>query len=352
MKLSTEVKKVLAMKVVVTGATGHIGNVLVRELHEHGYQVYAVVLPKDDSKIIEPYAEILTGDVLDRAFLTSAFSGADIVFHLAGIVEIGSGKKKTLFRVNVEGTRNVIQSCLDAGVRRLVYTSSVHAIPELPKPQMQSEIDHFDPDAVRGLYAKSKAMATQLVLDQKEGPLEIVIVHPSGVIGPFDYKLSNVSQIFIDFLLGRLTAYLRGGYNFVDVRDVAVGIRLAAEKGRRGECYILSGSEITVKELLDEISVLSGRKKIRTKLAYWFILAMSYFAEAYYKIAKRKPLFTHYSIIVLNSNYHFSHDKATWELGYTTRDIRSSIRDTLEFAIENYLTKHKNGYRLKSKSFE
>jgi dihydroflavonol-4-reductase len=184
-------------------------------------------------------------------------------------------------------------------------------------------------------------------LDQKDSELEIVIVHPSGVIGPADYKLSNVSQVFLDFLCGRLTAYLRGGYNFVDVRDVARGIRLAGEKGRKGECYILSGSEITVKELLDEIALISGKKRVKTKIAFWFILAMSYFAEVYYKIVKTKPLFTHYSIIVLDSNYHFSNEKAKRELGFETRDIKESIKDTMEFAIGNYLTKHGKKYKMK-----
>lgn len=336
------------MKVVVTGATGHIGNVLVKNLYEHGYEITAVVLPKDDWKMIEPYAEIVEGNILDPAFLENTFRGAEIVFHLAGIVEIGSGKKSTIFKVNVQGTRNVVEACLKTGVRRLVYTSSVHAIPELPKDRTMTEIDHFDPDLVKGNYAKSKALATQAVLDHRYCNLEVVVVHPSGVIGPADYKLSNVSQIFIDFLLGRLTAYLRGGYNFVDVRDVAQGIRLAAEKGRKGECYILSGSEISVKELLDEISRLSGRKPVKTRLAFWFILAMSYFAEAYYKVIKSKPLFTHYSIVVLNSNCHFSNEKARRELGFTTRDMRESIRDAMEFAIGNYLVKKGDKYHLKS----
>lgn len=335
------------MKCIVTGATGHIGNVLVKELYEAGHQVQAIVLPKDDYKMIEPYAEILFGNILDVAFLNETLKEVDIVFHLAGIVEIGSGKKKTIMKVNVEGTRNVLQACLNNHVRRLVYTSSVHAIPELPKNQIQTEIDHFDPNLVKGLYGKSKAIATQLVLDQKDSELEIVIVHPSGVIGPADYKLSNVSQVFLDFLCGRLTAYLRGGYNFVDVRDVARGIRLAGEKGRKGECYILSGSEITVKELLDEIALISGKKRVKTKIAFWFILAMSYFAEVYYKIVKTKPLFTHYSIIVLDSNYHFSNEKAKRELGFETRDIKESIKDTMEFAIGNYLTKHGKKYKMK-----
>ena len=338
------------MKCIVTGATGHIGNVLVKQLYKRGYEIQAIVLPKDDYKMIEPYAEIVFGNILDVAFLEATLQNVDFVFHLAGIVEIGSGKKQSIMKVNVEGTKNVVNACLKNHIKRLIYTSSVHAIPELPKPELMTEINHFDPALVKGNYGKSKAIATQIVLDQKDSDLDVVIVHPTGVIGPADYKLSNVSQMFVDFLCGRLTAYLKGGYNFVDVRDVANGIILAAEKGKRGECYILSGSEITVKELLDEISIISGRKRIKTKLAFWFILAMSYFAEIYYKIAKQKPLFTHYSIIVLNSNYHFSNEKAKRELGFTTRDIKVSIKDAMDFAIENYLTK--NGTKFKMKSLE
>ncbi|MDD3842401.1 MAG: NAD-dependent epimerase/dehydratase family protein [Candidatus Izemoplasmatales bacterium] len=336
------------MKCIVTGATGHIGNVLVKQLFQKGYEVIAIVLPKDDCKMIEPYAEIVLGNILDVAFLETALKNVDFVFHLAGIVEIGSGKKQSIFKVNVEGTRNVVNACLKNHIKRLIYTSSVHAIPELPKTETMVEIDHFDPVLVKGNYGKSKAMATQIVMDQKDSDLEVVIVHPSGVLGPADYKLSNVSQMFIDFLCGRLTAYLKGGYNFVDVRDVARGIILAAEKGKRGECYILSGSEITVKELLDEISLISGRKRVKTKLAFWFILAMSYFAELYYKVVKQKPLFTHYSIVVLNSNYHFSNEKAKRELGFTTRDIKESIKDAMDFAVENYLTKKGTKFKVKS----
>jgi dihydroflavonol-4-reductase len=323
----------------VTGATGHIGNVLVRELYDNHYDVTSLVLPKDNYKMIEPYSNIVFGNILDANQMVEVIKEYDMVFHLAGMVEIGTGRKKKLMQVNVQGTKNVASACVQNRIPRLIYTSSVHAIPELPKGQIQTEITEFDPKKVLGLYGKSKAIATNHILSLKDTDTEIILVHPSGVIGPQDYQLSNVSQLFVDFLMGRLTAYLRGGYNFVDVRDVATGIRQAAEKGRNGECYILSGHEITVKELLDTISLETGRRKIKTKLAYGFILAMSYFAEAFYKIAGRKPLFTHYSIIVLNSNYNFSHEKATNELGYVTRPLANSIHDTIEFAKENYVKK-------------
>ncbi|MCK7487908.1 MAG: NAD-dependent epimerase/dehydratase family protein [Bacillus subtilis] len=128
-----------------------------------------------------------------------------LYFHLAGIVEIGSdGKKKLLWQVNVQGTKKTSSmSCLENKIRRLVYTSSVHALKELPHGIIQAETDYFDPKTVKGTYAKTKAEATAYVLSKKNMGLEIIVVHPSGVIGPNDYKLSNVSQMFIDFLMGR-----------------------------------------------------------------------------------------------------------------------------------------------------
>ncbi len=336
------------MKCFVTGATGHVGNVLVKELFNNGYDVTSLVLPKDDYKIIEPYSKIVIGNVLDYNFLENNVKNYDIVFHLAGIVEIGTGNRKNVYKVNVEGTKNVLKVCQENHIPKLVYTSSVHAIKELPKGETMEEPDIINPNWVKGHYAKSKAIATNMILTQKNPDLETIVVYPSGIVGPYDYKLSNVSQVFIDFLMGRLKAYLKGGYNFVDVRDVAKGIRLAAEKGKNKEGYILSGSEISVKELLDLIAKYTGRKKIKTKLAFWFILATSYFAEIYYKIMKQKPLFTHYSIIVLNSNYSFSNEKAKKLLGFSTRDIKTSIKDALEFAIKNYLEKKGRKYKRKS----
>jgi len=335
------------MKCFVTGATGHIGNVLVKELYQQGHQVTSLVLPKDNHEMIDAYSEIVVGNILNQSQMIELIQGFDVVFHLAGMVEIGTGKKKQLMKVNVEGARNVLTACQTNHIRRLVYTSSVHAIPELPKPSLMHEVDEFNPALVKGLYAKSKAIATNLILNQTDPDLEVVIVHPSGVIGPYDYQCSNMSQLFIDFLMGRLKAFIKGGYNFVDVRDVASGIILAMEKGKNRGRYILSGEEITVQELLSHIATYTNSKPVKTKLAYWFILSMSYFAELYYKFAKQKPLFTHYSIIVLHSNYHYSNELAKTELGFTTRSIYTSIEDSIDFALTHYLEKVGRKYKRK-----
>ena len=247
-------------------------------------------------------------------------------------------------QVNVEGTKNVYRACLEEGVKTMVYTSSVHAIPEGEEGEIIREITDFDPEAVKGPYAKTKAEAARYLMEETGDDVTLIIVHPSGVIGPYDYKLSNMSQLFIDYLMGRLTAYVDGGYDFVDVRDVAEGICLAYEKGRHKRPYILSGEKISVKELLDFLAARTGRKKVRTKLARWFILAMSWFAEMYYRLLRQKPLFTHYSVVVLGSNHTFSSARAKQELGFRPRAIEHSLEDALWFASDRYLRRKGRKY--------
>jgi len=209
--------------------------------------------------------------------------------------------------------------------------SSVHAIPELTKGRTICEIDRFDPDKVKGFYAKTKAAATDIVLRAAKDGLDAVVVHPSGIMGPNDFALGYSTQLVLEYLSGGLVAGIKGGYDFVDVRDVAAGIISAAKRGRRGECYILSNTFISVRRMLDTLSDVSGMKKIKTMLPLWFIRPLAPLAELYYKILHKKPLFTGYSIYTLQSNANFSHEKATRELGYSTRDLRETLSDTVAF---------------------
>ena len=320
------------MKCVVTGATGHIGNVLVRYLVKRGYEVTAFV--KEGEKIDflkELPISFAYGDVRDIESLKKAFEGQKIVFHLAGIIEIGNGNKKLVRQVNVEGTRNVVKACKEMKVKRLIYTSSVHAIKELPKGEVITETKEFSEKEVKGTYAKTKAEATKLLLEEVGEELEIVIVHPSGVIGPYEYMLSNLGQLIIDCANKKIGAYLEGGYNFVDVRDVAVGIILAAEKGKNGECYILAGHQIGVKELMKQIENITGVKAPKFKIARWFAFITGFLSELYYKIVKEKPLFTSYAVYTLGTNSNFSSAKAKKELGYQVRPIEETLKDTVQW---------------------
>lgn len=315
---------------VVTGATGHIGSALVRMLLEQGESVRAVVLPGEDLTPLNGLdMELCYGDVTDLSAVERAFQGADRVYHLAGIISIWSGRKKQLQRVNVQGTANIIQACRDNHVQRLIYTSSVHAIVDPAKNQSMTETDVFNPSKVKGAYAKSKAAATSLVLQAAKEGLDAVVVHPSGVIGPYEYKLSNIGQLIINYARHKLPVYIDGGYNFVDVRDVAQGAIAAAERGKSGECYILSGESMSVKELLECLKENTGVELPKTKLPRLLAKIVAPFAEFGYMIKKQQPLFTCYSIATLGTNPSISHQKATQELGYHPRPVRQSISDTV-----------------------
>lgn len=319
--------------IVVTGATGHVGNVLVRELLNHGYTVRVVVLPEDDQlPIAEQDVEIVQGDVTDVSSLEHAFSGADVAFHLAGIITIMPGMVSLLERVNVDGLRNVINACRNNNVNRLVYTSSIHALAEPPHGTVIDESQPFDPDRVLGDYARSKARAALLLQDEvNKGKLDAVICCPTGIIGPYDYKISNIGQLIIDFASGHLKSYVSGAYDFVDVRDVAQGLILAAEKGQSGRHYIFSGSQVQVPELMEELARDTGYPAPTYRIPSGIARTAGILASIYYRLARRRPLFTAYSIDVLRSNSEVSSIRAQEELGFTARAWQESIRDQVEW---------------------
>lgn len=322
--------------IVVTGATGHIGNVLVRELVSRGERVRAVIPPFEDASCLDGLkVEMVEGDVRQIDSLIQAFKGSDVVYHLAGVISILSGKSELLYQVNVEGTRNVVEACLRVSGRRLVYTSSIHAVKEPPHGIVIDETFPFDPDNVLGDYAKSKAQATLEVLRGVKQGLNAVIVCPTGVIGPYDYKISEMGQLIMDFIQRKLKAYVDGAYDFADVRDVATGLILACEKGRTGESYILSGEQITVRDLLLMLQEITGVKAPSLKIPAWLARTVGKIAPLYYRLTNTKPLFTTYSIDVLASNSQISSAKARRELGYSTRPVKESVTDAVAWFREN-----------------
>ena len=322
--------------IAVTGATGHIGNVLVRELLARGETVRAIVPPFEDIKSLDGLeVEIVESDVRDVNSLIKTFRSAEIVYHLAGIVTISSGNDDFLYRVNVEGTKNVVNACLKNKVKRMVYVSSVHALKEPPHGTVIDETCDYDPECTRGSYDRSKALASLEVLKGIDKNLDAVLVCPSGVIGPYDYRISQMGHLFINFMKGDLKASVDGAYDFVDVRDVAKGIILACENGKCGERYILAGEQISVQDLFLELEKLTGIETPSLKVPLWLVKAVSKISPLYYKITGKEPLFTTYSIEVVNSNSKISSDKACNELGYFPRPIKKSIKDSVEWIKEN-----------------
>ena len=325
---------------IITGANGHLGNTIARKLVADNQEVRALVLPNDPVKSLdEVNCDIFYGDVTDKNSLEDIFnvkqSDETIVIHCAGIVSIASKYQKSVYNVNVLGTKNIVDMSLAKKVSKFVYVSSVHAIPEQPRKETITEINDFNPDNVVGLYAKTKAEATNYVLSKTKEGLNACVVHPSGIIGPNDYGHGHLTQMIMDYLDGRLTACVKGGYDFVDVRDVADGVLRAVEHGKSGECYILSNQYFTVSDILNRLSKISGKRPIKTVLPLWFAKLTAPIAEQYYKFLKQPPLYTSYSLFTLSSNANFSHEKATKELGYINRDIDDTLSDTVDWLVNH-----------------
>jgi dihydroflavonol-4-reductase len=320
----------------VTGATGHLGNVLVRELLRRGKRVRALVEPGDEARALAGLdVGVIRGDVLRPETLPAAFQGAEVVFHLAGVVSISSLDIHLVRTVNVDGTRNVVEAARRAGVRRLVYTSSVHALTEPGPGGVLTEEAGYDPERAPGDYGKAKAAASRIVLDAVRDGLDAVIVNPVYVIGPYDYRLSEIGEVMVMFRRFPIPAGTEGRYDFIDVRDIAIGHVLAAERGRTGESYLLSGSRMTVREMMGILARLAGRRPPRLFLPLRVAGALATLAPAIERLTRRRALLTPYAVHTLSVDFEIRDRKARDELGHAPRPVEESLRDAWDWMIRD-----------------
>lgn len=311
---------------IITGANGHLGSTIIRYLSREGCLVRGLLLPSEnheDSGNVKYYK----GDITDLESMDAIFSGTEgyevIVIHTAGLVSIEDKITLDLYDVNVNGTKNVISMCRKYRAKRMLYVSSVHAI---------AEGDGFSIDSVKGGYATTKAVASQAVLDAVSKGLDAVIVLPSGIIGPFDNGRNHLVQLVKRFLEKKLPVITTGGYDMVDVRDVAKGCIAAADRGRNGESYILSNQYITIPDLIELSGELSGTR-VPCSIPLSYIKAFAPLFEWIGRITHTRPLFTRYSLSVLEEDIRFSHEKATRELDYHPMDIKDFLRDTIDYLL-------------------
>ncbi len=327
----------MAEKFLVTGAAGNLGSSVVRELISQGKDVRALVLPGDAAaQRLPAEVEKYEGNILNPADLERFFAvskGTEvIVIHCAGIVSTVWNYDRQVFQVNVLGTDNVVQQCVRSQVKKLVYTSSVHAIPEQPKGGVMTEITEFAPEKIVGFYGKTKALAAQIVMDAvKKHGLNASVVFPSGLCGPDDYAFGYVTQLLLDSARNKLPAGVKGGYDFADVRDVAAGVVAACAKGAKGETYILGNRYVSVREILQFVHELTHARLVKCMISIAAARMFLPVFSLYYKIRKRRPLFTRYSLYTLTSNSNFSSEKAKRELGYKVRPFKETIRDALKW---------------------
>jgi len=322
---------------LLTGATGFLGSNIARILTGRGARVCALVMENDRAlQYVPEGVRIVSGNLLDKASLENFFASAGgaeiIVLHCASFVTVEPAWNQRVCDINVGGTKNIIEMCLKHGARKLVYVSSTGAIPELPKGRLITEVASFDPEAVVGCYAQTKAAATQLVIDAaREKNLDASIIYPSGICGPHDFSMGLFTQAILDYAQGKIPVGIEGSFNSVDVRDLAEGVIACADKGRKGEGYILSNSHLHMRDLFRMVSKYAGTPETKVYLPIWAAKILAFFMAAAGKVTKKPAMITAFSIYNLARNNDFSNDKAKAELGYTTRSIEQTIADSVRW---------------------
>lgn len=315
------------MIALVTGGGGRLGNVLVRRLVEMGQRVRVLEPGGLPESLAGLDIEFQSGSVLDSGDVARATDGVDVVFHLAAKIDLSPRKDPMMYRINVDGTRKVVDACLSRGLR-LVHTSSHHAVVREPLDQPLTEDKPLALDE-KCQYHRSKAIGETIVLDACERGLDAVIVNPGSMIGPHDYEPSMIGAALIDMYFGRVPVLLELLSDYVDVRDVADGMIAAAERGRRGERYFLTGDVIPIMEMVSLYGELTGAKVPTRALPLWVGWALLPFALAGSAVTKKPAFITADMLRASVSNEVVSHEKARRELGYTIRSLRESLGDAV-----------------------
>lgn len=314
---------------LVTGATGFLGREVAKQLAAQQKKVIGLRLPGDKMHLL-PEVTYEMGDITKPYTLKKFFEQTEgkeaVLIHCAGLVSIAS-KEDRMWEVNVDGTRNIVNLCEEYHVSKMIYLSSVHAIEEKERGQVINETRQFSASKVKGIYGKSKAEAAYYVMDAVKRGFNAIMIHPSGIIGPEDYSFGYMTETIRAYLKGYFPCAVEGGYDFVDVRDVADGIIRCIENGKCGETYIFSNEYITIKKMFDILSGITGRGKVYAVLPHKLIRRAAAVCEIAEKVCKIPLLLTPYSAYTLGSNGYFSHEKAKRELGYSVRPIEETLAD-------------------------
>lgn len=316
------------MKIAVTGGTGQIGTVLIRMLLEQGHEVSALLRSWEGGLKNLPIRKV-QGDTTDPASLDTLLEGNEIVMHLAAIVSITGDQGGLVRKTNFEGTCNVVEACLKNKIRKLIHFSSVHAYDSYPHDTPMDETRPLvGPDGYA--YDRSKSDAQAYVQKAvKERGLDAVIINPTAVLGPYDYRPSIKGQLMIDFYKGKIPVLTPGGYDWVDSRDVCDAAIRAIEHGKTGESYLCSGQYYTIRDFAALIGKVIDRKMPTLVMPFGVLKAAVPFVEAWARLSGKQPLYTRESIdALMEGNPHVSHAKAARDLGYHPRPLEETLRDT------------------------
>jgi len=328
------------VKAIVTGANGFVGSAIVRQLLDSGYEVRALVREKSNRRSIEGLPiEICIGDIRDQSSLTRAMSGCQALFHVAADYRLWVRNPDEMYETNVNGSLNVMRAAAEAGVERIVYTSSVATLGLNRDGTPANEQTRATLDDMIGPYKRSKYLAeaeVRRLADELELP--VVIVNPSTPVGPRDVRPTPTGQMILQAARGRMPAYVDTGLNLVHVDDVALGHLQALERGAIGQRYILGGKDMMLKEILGYISSITGRRPPSIKLPHNLVLPFAWLTEQFGRLLhKQDMLLTVDGVRMAKKRMFFSSEKAKRELGYKPRPAREALHDAVQwFQINGY----------------
>ena len=311
---------------VVTGASGHIGANLVQALLDAGHEVRAL-FHRRKGLLEHTEVEWVAGDVLDIESLRAAFSGAETIFHLAALISIEGDQGGRVTKINVDGVGNVAQAALDTGVERLVHFSSIHAFKQQPVDEVLDEHRERAEGVQHNAYDRSKAAGEKKLRTFMDKGLEAVILHPTGVIGPFDGEPSRMGQCFLDLYHQKLPGLVDGGFDWVDVRDVVRAALNAQERGVSGENYLLSGHWHSMLDLAEMAQEVTGVKRPGLITPMWLARVWAPFQMSIDRMRGSRPLYTGEALEALRGNRHVSNQKAKNELDFSPRPTKESVAD-------------------------
>ena len=325
----------MSIKAFVTGGTGFIGANLVRLLLKEGYQVRALVRPHSNLENLKNLDVEIVKGTLNDLDLADKIKGCQVLFHVAAHYSLYQSDQEQLYESNVLGTRSLLKAAEKANIERIVYTSSVAAIGVGEPGEIVNETHQSPVDELVGHYKKSKYWAEQEAKKAISKGQDIVIVNPSTPIGPLDIKPTPTGEIILRFLRRQMPAYVNTGLNIIDVRDVAKGHLLALEKGKTGERYILGNKNLTLKTLLDQLSLLTGLKAPQQTLPLWLPLTVAWVEEYLLFPLGKKPSIPIDGVKMSKQPMYYDASKAIQELGLPSSPIEIALKDAINWFINN-----------------
>jgi dihydroflavonol-4-reductase len=317
---------------LITGATGFVGWHVARLLLERGQRVRALVRPS--SRLRELDAEGVVGDLREPDSLRRAVEGCGVVYHVAADYRLWAPAPEELYRSNVDGTRNLLEAARQAGVERVVYTSTVGCI-GFPRDGIGDETSPVSLEDMAGAYKRSKFLAEQVALDYARSGFPVVIVNPTAPVGDHDIKPTPTGKIILDFLRGALPAFVDTGLNLVDVKDVAVGHLLACESGRPGERYILGCQNLTLEQIMKKLAQASGRKAPERKIPLALAYVAGVVSTGWARLTGGEPRVPLDAVRMARKKMFVTHEKAARELGYTPCGVDGALARAVAWFRDN-----------------